>query len=408
MVLPQLPPEIWRHICNQLTDDNYRLIGTELADLLNKHVSIHDHLRAKNALAALSLVSKSIGEMALHARFKCFHMDFSGDRRVFLKFLRRVLDDPRLAACVKELSVYDWICIKHPANPRSDEADAAATYARMAARLGVDTAAFPFDVKELSPHRNPAGRVPGIILLTLPLLPNLGILRVGIGRERRPFELLRRLRASGVVRPFERVRDLTLASDGDGYGINLTRFSPLLALCPNVATLRLVECTGFDLRERDFVRAVRESMPRRIRALEVRDSRFDDRSMNVLLACVVGGSGGDGDGSSRGLERFYYRSERASCEPPAVREVTPKQLARQLLRAKATLREIELDYSDPGRERQDDGDSEEYRTRLTVADDFAEFPVLERFVHLTKGDSVDNDPDWRDDVKTYNVQLGPV
>lgn len=108
----------------------------------------------------------------------------------------------------------------------------------------------------------------------------------------------------------------------------------------------------------------------------MRDSYLEDRIIDVLLRCCPSGFG-----------RFVYES---SMDPmpykTAGREVTPQQLVRHLLaRSKDTLRAVELDYSRPGRERYDSGDSTEYETKLTMAD-FAGFSKLQTMVHLTKED----------------------
>ncbi|KAK7923555.1 hypothetical protein PG985_007626 [Apiospora marii] len=269
----------------------------------------------------------------------------------------------------------------------ADKAEVAATYKRLAGHIGVDTCLFPFNFAELEPDTRPAG-LPGLLLLAIPLLPNLTALSVETGpNHTRPFELLEKLHASGVIEPFWRVQDLTIEFPGhwEGGVTDLTRLAPLLALTPALTTLRLRACPGFaHMADEDYVDAARRRMPPGLTALEVRDSYFNDETVGGLLGCCP----------SSGLARFTYQSVQWTLpSATAGREVTPRQLVRRLLaHSPNTLREVELDYSRPGRQEYDHGDGAEYEKKLTRAD-FAGFPALRTMVHLTKEDWVQPD-DW--------------
>ncbi|KAK6849286.1 hypothetical protein PG995_013119 [Apiospora arundinis] len=397
MAAPHLPLEIWRIVCEKLTADNFCAIGSEFdREMIDDWEC--DYYEARKSLSVLCGVSRGIAEVAQAALFKCYYMDEKGDRGTHLKFLRAILDSPdRLATYVREVRLENFVYSETREErlgvdpnlylfgipndfPGYWAEETASMYARLAARLGFDTADIPFNPDDLVRREAQARGVPAVIVLSLPLLPNLEVLRIMLGFEKHGFKLLQQLRAIGV-----RVRGLI---DGEldwsaiGNGFFLTRFAPLLALTPNVATLRLDWCGGFDPEEPDTdpVQTMRECMPPGVKALELRRSRLDDRDMGIVLNCC-----------HPGLERFRYQS---GCPEKASVEVTPRQLVRHLLRFKATLKEVEFDYSLPSRGRFDANDSrDEYETRLTKEAHFAEFLALESFVHLTKEDYVESDDD---------------
>ncbi|KAK8032104.1 hypothetical protein PG990_001838 [Apiospora arundinis] len=373
MAAPHLPLEIWRIVCEKLTADNFCAIGSEFdREMIDDWES--DYHEARKSLSVLCGVSRGIAEVAQAALFKCYYMDEKGDRGTHLKFLRAVLDSPdRLATYVREVRLENFVYSETREErlgvdpnlylfgipndfPGYWAEETASIYARLAARLGFDTADIPFNPDDLVRREAQARGVPAVIVLSLPLLPNL-----------------------------ERVRgfiDGELDWSAIGNGFLLTRFAPLLALTPNVATLRLDWCGGFDPEEPDSnpVQTMRECMPPGMKALELPRSRLDDRDMGMILNCC-----------NAGLERFRYQS---GCPEKASVEVTPRQLVRHLLRFKATLKEIELDYSLPSRGRFDaDDNREEYEMRLTKEIHFAEFFALESFVHLTKADYIESDAD---------------
>lgn len=124
---------------------------------------------------------------------------------------------------------------------------------------------FPFDFTELGHGLGcETARLPGLLLLAIPLLPNLQVLDIEIRHtQTHPFELLQQLHAHGVVEPFWRIKDLTLQFF---MGWTLTgdptrRLTPLLALTPKLNTLRLCSCPGFDVTDQGVIQAVRKRMP---------------------------------------------------------------------------------------------------------------------------------------------------
>ncbi|KAK7968857.1 hypothetical protein PG988_007930 [Apiospora saccharicola] len=326
---PPLPLEIWRIICDQLAEDNFR--GSDGMFTDNRDYGLRSiRKEARAVLKALCRVSWGIAGMAQAALFKCYHMGDHQERRSFVQYLGAVLDSPRLAGYAKELVLDEPVRHVHRSFQRercpllTTKAEFAAAYARVAARLGFDESRFPFDFVEqgdLQPRFT--ARLPSTILLAPALLPNLE--RLGIGwtsKQTRPFELLQQLHALGVVEPFWRVKELTLQF----YlwltpTVVLTRLAPLLAVVPRLTTLRLYSFPGLDAVNQGFIEVVRERMPPGLHTLEVRDSYLEDHTVDALLRCCPSG-----------LERFVYVSIVVRPDFPQLGpEVTPRQLVRRLL-----------------------------------------------------------------------------
>ncbi|KAK8140069.1 hypothetical protein PG984_000135 [Apiospora sp. TS-2023a] len=388
---PPLPLEIWRIICDQLAEDNFRGSDGTYSD--NRDCQLRPaRTKARQALKALCRVSWGIAKMAQAALFKCYHMGDHQERRTFIQYLGAVLDSPRLAGYTKELVLDEPVFPGYKGYKRelcpllTTKAEFAAAYARVAARLGFDESRFPLDFMEqgeLQPRST--ARLPSTLLLAPALLPNLERLGIGMtSKQGRPFKLLQQLHALGVVEPFWRVKELTLKFYlWEAPTIVLTRLAPLLALVPNLTTLRLYAFPGLDAADQGFIEVVREGMPPGLHTLEVRDGYLEDHTVDALLRCCPSG-----------LERFVYVSTVVRPDFPQLgAEVTPRQLVRRLLaRSGDTLRAVELDYSEERDRHRERGNSEDYETNLAMADeeygtkltmaDFAGFAALETMVHL--------------------------
>ncbi|KAK8135967.1 hypothetical protein PG984_003907 [Apiospora sp. TS-2023a] len=362
----QLPLEIWGIVCEQLADENYRQHGNPTSMLM-------DNLSgSRDTLLALCRVSKGVAQVAQPVLFRTY--DFGegmNDAKKHLRFLRSILDNVRLAAAVRVVMLDHWVC---DIEPHKDEL--VEVYGRIAARLGFDADAFPVELDfEENEHGLPT-RVPAIIQLLPPLLPNLRYLSVTTRHEDDALELLSDLRKAGVLKPFISMKHLTLRHGDTEMGFTLLDCGPLLALTPKVTTLHLMQCRGVssddggaDSEEQKAValtNALQRYMPAGIKVLDLDYCNLEQRDLRALLA------------NCSHLERFTYFSG-GSIVDDANREVSNRQLVTSLAPAKATLRRVELDFEHSYRELDDDDDDEdnEDADELTQAS-FAEFPVLKR------------------------------
>ncbi|KAK7954312.1 hypothetical protein PG988_015006 [Apiospora saccharicola] len=364
----QLPLEIWGIVCEQLADENYRQPGNPTSMLMDNPASRRD------TLLALCRVSKGVAQVAQPVLFRTY--DFGegmNNGKKHLRFLRNILDNPRLAAAVRIVMLDHWVC---DIEPHKDEL--VEVYGRIAARLGFDAGAFAVELDfEENEHGLPT-RVPAIIQLLPALLPNLRYLSVTTRHEDDALELLGDLRKAGVLKPFASLEHLTLRHGDTEMGFTLLDCGPLLALTPNVTTLHLMQCRGVssddggaDSEEQKAVvltNALQRCMPTGLKTLDLDCCNLEHRDLRALLA------------NCPHLERFHYYSG-GSIVDDANREVSNRQLVASLAPAKATLRRVELNFEHSYRELDDDddddGEDNEDADELTQAS-FAEFPVLKR------------------------------
>ncbi|KAK7934713.1 F-box-like domain-containing protein [Apiospora marii] len=402
----QLPLEIWGIVCEQLADEHFRQPGNPTS------MSTDNPAGRRETLLALCLVSKGVAQMAQRVLFRTY--DFGeglNDGKKHLRFLRSLLDNARLAAAVRVVMLDHWIC---DIEPHRDEL--VAVYGRVAARLGFDAAAFPVALDFEENEHGLATRVPAIMQLLLPLLPNLRYLSVTTRHEEDALKLLSDLREAGVLQPFASVERLTLRHGDTEMGFALLDCAPLLTLTPNATTLHLMQCRGVggsedgdggstdtdseDQKAAVLTNALRRCMPARIKTLDLDYCNLEHRDLRALLA------------SCPRLERFSYYSGGAIVDE-ANREVGNRQLVASLAPAKATLRRVELNFEHSCREMSDDDDDDEdgYDDDedgdgygLTQAS-FAEFPVLSRvmysgkviFSNRARPSGIDNESEDEDD-----------
>ncbi|KAK7967196.1 F-box-like domain-containing protein [Apiospora aurea] len=361
---PRLPLEIWGVVCEQLADENFREPGEPTGVLVGNNAA------ARQTLLTLCEVSKGLARVAQPVLFRTY--DFGegrNDGKKHVRFLRSILDNPRLAASVRAVMLDHWV---HDL----DKDEQAAMYGRIADRLGFDTGAFPLDeLEEDGPHGLPQ-RVPTIILLLLPLLPNLTHLTVTTRHEEHALEILDRLHRTGAIQPFASVVQLGLSHGDTELGFDMLTNAPLLALTPNVTTMRLVQCRGVGSDEADdesqaaAQRKLQQCMPRGVRNLSLDYCNLEHADLRALLAYCPR------------LERFSYSSGGALVDD-ASREVSNRRLVVALAPAKATLRRVELDFTNANREPDDDDDDDDQdddQDELTQ-ESFADFPVLQKVTY---------------------------
>ena len=363
-------------MCEQLADENFRQPGNPTSMLMDNPAG------RRETLLDLCRVSKGVARVAQPVLFRTY--DFGeglNDGKKHLRFLRSVLDNPRLAAAVRVVMFDHWIS---DIEPHKDEL--VELYGRVAARLGFDADAFPVELDFDEDEYGVLTRVPGIMQLLLPLLPNLRCLSVTTRHEEHALELLRDLREASVLKPFAAVEHLTLCHGDTADGFIMLDCAPLLALTPNVTTLNLHRCCaagptdgGTDSEEQKAVvltNVLQRCMPAGITTLNLDHCNFEHPDLRALLA------------SCPHLERFHYYSGGAIVDTEN-HEVNNRQLIASLAPAKATLRRIELDFEHSFRfagafdglynEGEEDRDDDE----LTQAS-FAGFPSLETAIYSGK------------------------
>ncbi|KAK8065869.1 hypothetical protein PG997_012616 [Apiospora hydei] len=357
-----------------LADENFREPGDPTGTLVGNNAA------ARQTLLTLCEVAKGIARVAQPVLFRTY--DFGegrNDGKKHVRFLRSILDNPRLAASARAVMLDHWV---HDI----DKDEQVEMYGRIADRLGFDTGAFPLDeLEEDGPHGLPQ-RVPTIILLLLPLLPNLQYLTVTTRHEEHALEILARLHRAGAIQPFASVAQLGLCHSDTELGFDLLTNAPLLALTPNVTTMRLMQCRGVGSDEADndddkgqatAQRKLQRCMPRGVRNLSLDYCNLEHPDLRALLACCPR------------LERFAYSSG-GSIVDDANREVSNRRLVAALAPAKATLQRVELDFANAWREPDDDDDDgdddddqDDDQDELTE-ESFAEFPVLEKVTYGEK------------------------
>ncbi|KAK8035231.1 hypothetical protein PG993_010226 [Apiospora rasikravindrae] len=365
----RLPLEIWGLVCEQLADENFREPGDPTSTLVGNNAE------ARRALRALCEVSRGIAHVAQPALFRTY--DFGeglNDGKKHVRFLRSVLDNARLAASVRAVVLDHWI-------HEIDADEQAEMYGRLADRLGFDTAVYPLgELERVGEHGLPQ-RVPTVILLLLPLLPNLQYLTMTTRHEEHALEFLGRLHRAGTIRPFASVVQLGLCHGDTEMGFDVLTNGPLLALTPNVTTMRLTQCRGVGSDEADdngqaMQRKLQQCMPPGVRNLSLDYCNLEHPDLRALLACCPR------------LERFSYSSGGCSVDE-ANREVSNRRLVAALAPAKATLRRVALDFDYASRELDEDDDDEDdededgddaNKDELTH-ESFADFPVLEKVTY---------------------------
>ncbi|KAK8058488.1 hypothetical protein PG994_008936 [Apiospora phragmitis] len=383
---PPLPLKIWGVVCEQLADENFRKPGDPTGMLTRNPAD------GRRTLLALCEVSRGIAQVAQPVLFRTYDFDDGrNDGKRHLRFLRSILDNQRLASYVQAVILAHWI-------NEIDADELAEVYSRIAARLGFDTGEHGPEDGIGIPER-----IPAILLLLLPLLPNLKCLAVTTRHEEHALELLGRLHQAGVIEPFASVVHLGLRHGDTEMGFDLLANSPLLALTPNATTLRLNQCRGVSSHEGDdddgkvAQDMLQRCMPRGIKNLDLDYCNLEHLDVKALLACCPL------------LERFRYWSGGA-CVHEANREVRNRQLVASLAPAKATLRRVELDFGmsdrepddsdDDGDDDEDEDEDEEVDKDELTQESFADFPVLERVVYEGRvifriqsrlGDDGDND-----------------
>ncbi|KAK8004212.1 acyl-CoA N-acyltransferase [Apiospora arundinis] len=298
-------------------------------------------LSSRETLKTLCKVSKGIAQVAQSVLFRWYNMTmFNGGKRHLL-FLRSILDSPRLAASVREVEIEDNIEVL-------DEEERTRIYGRIADRLGFDTNTFPLATQqEEADEREVSQTTPAIILLLLPLLPNLTYLTITGRHEDRSYDVLSRLHQVGHIKPLASVTQLGLHYNDTEMGFDLYLDSPILALTPNATTLNLSMCCGVGV-DGEFI-----------------DGNNDDEDEEgaALLACCPR------------LERFSYYSGGAVVSE-ANEEVDGHQVVAALAAsARATLKMVALDFQYSMHEYDDEDEKEEI-----AQDSFAGFTVLEKAI----------------------------
>lgn len=356
-MVPQLPPEVWRLVFTQLSSEVSQAKRRKLEDriarrFIGKFREFNAGSRASKALANLGKVSRRFAALAQPELFRTYEPvvrhSFKTPHR--FGFLETVLARPDLAACVREIHLGNLSLGHRPAYCKR-------LYLQMAAALGVDPSLLRPGYEGLGEECLP--------LLAILLTPNVEVLSVRMQELPDAMDLLERSQAMGAVKPLERVRDLTLHGRNDESNpFELCRLFPLLALTPNVTTLRLANCnlTRIPATEPSQQRRLRRHVPRGLKTLEIWHGCFEHESTGVLLAHLAH------------LETFVYRSRgfRGPHAPGArarAREVTAKQLMRHLLPSRDTLRDVQMCWGRPWEDRPDE-------SARVARDDFAEFPYL--------------------------------
>lgn len=280
MTTLRLPLEIWGIVCELMDSPAF----------------------SRDTLLALCKVSKGVAQVAQPVLYRTY--DFGeglDDGKKHLRFLRSILNNTRLAAAVRVVMLDHWVSDIEPHKDKLVE-----VYGRIAARLGFNTEVFPVGLGfEETEHGLPV-RMPAIIQLLLPLLPNLRCLSVTTRHEDHALELLGNLHAVGILEPFASVERLSLSHGDTEMGFTLLDCGPLLALTPNVTTLHLMQCCGVSSdnggadneaqKAAVLTNALQRCMPAGIKTLNLNYCNFEHRDLRALLA------------SCPRLERFRYIS----------------------------------------------------------------------------------------------------
>ncbi|KAK8032287.1 hypothetical protein PG990_002021 [Apiospora arundinis] len=364
MAPAQLTLEIWGVVCDQLSKENFRPPGSS-----EVKCDIRKLLSSRETLKTLCKVSKGIAQVAQSVLFRWYNMTmFNGGKRHLL-FLRSILDSPRLAASVREVEIEDNI-------EALDEEERTRIYGRIADRLGFDTNTFPLATQqEEADEREVSDTTPAIILLLLPLLPNLTYLTITGRHEDRSYDVLSRLHQAGHIKPLASVTQLGLHYNDTEMGFDLYLDSPILALTPNATTLNLSMCCGVgvdgefidgnndDEDEEGAVPLQQSCIPPSLRHLHLDYCNLGHRHLKALLACCPR------------LERFSYYSGGAVVSE-ANEEVDGHQVVAALAAsARATLKMVALDFQYSVHEYDDEDEKEEI-----AQDSFAGFTVLEKAI----------------------------
>ncbi|KAK8140070.1 hypothetical protein PG984_000136 [Apiospora sp. TS-2023a] len=331
-MVPQLPPEIWRLVFVQLSSEASGDTRERLNDFITYgYGDVYTGSMGTRTLWRLCKVSRGFAALAQPELFRVYepvnaHTSSALPRHV--SFFQTILARPDLAAYVREIYLCSATFIeKSPC--------ANGIYQQMATRLGLDAAV-------LRPKDN-GSSVEGLYMLAVLLMPNVEVLWVKaplLPKAPAP-GFLEQIRTLSVVKPLERLRDLTLERDRGIPTLQLSHFFPLLALTPNITALRLDHCTldcvpdgepGQTRRLQQYVK----NMPRGIKTLEIWHSFVPHETMGALLAHL------------NSLETFHYKPGGTwrvrDLSGPTPDEVSPMQLLDHLRHSQDTLQEVRISF----------------------------------------------------------------
>lgn len=347
------PPELWEIICTELADQqdprfHWKYWTSEIES-------------ARLALHGLYRTSKMLRHIAqpLLLRSRCTEEELGG----FRSFGEIILSKPRLASLVRCIRIVPC----PPYLRASEEIRERPLLEEAANRLGFDPSLF------FAWSRQRRSRMPDLSPLAqlLPyFLPKLKYLHIKVDCHKAPCQILQTLRESSVVTPFESVTTLLLESTDDNLdGWFLQRYSPLLALLPNLRLLSLWNCDGILAAEDphrewyDSGENIVEWMPKRLQSIHMRACRLSSPAITTLLA------------TCHSLENFFYAPERSwLLVPITTTQARYRQIVQALRRSKDTLRYLDLDM----------GNSWLFGPPYDVDKDLAEmWRVLHEFPHVT-------------------------
>ncbi|KAK7920563.1 hypothetical protein PG985_008585 [Apiospora marii] len=227
------PPELWVIICTELADQQDPRFHWK-----NPTEKIEEARTALYSLCETSRMLRSIAQPLL-LRSRCTEEEPGG----FLSLGRNILSKPRLASlvrCIKiarDYSDYYGELEDHEEYPILLE---------VANRLGFDPSLFstglgrPSGLFSISTGRPFGANLPPLRQLLPSFLPKLKYLHIQLRDHDAPCRFLQTLRKRSVITPFESVTTLLLESAAlfsDRWV--LQRYSPLLALLPNLHLLSL-------------------------------------------------------------------------------------------------------------------------------------------------------------------------
>ncbi|KAK8134465.1 hypothetical protein PG984_006477 [Apiospora sp. TS-2023a] len=269
------PPELWEIICTELADQQ--------DPRFHWKYSIPVIKSARTALYSLSLASKMLRRTAqpLLLRSRWTGAELGG----FRIFVENILSKQRLASLVRCIEIAPC----HSLVRGPEAAAELLMLEEVANRLGFDPSLFStwgsegdyFLVSHLSP-----------LVQFLPcFLPKLKYLHIKLGGHRTPCKILQTLRQMSIVTPFESVTTLLLVpADGNLDDWVLQRYSPLLALLPNLRLLSLWKCDGILTEEcsarewYDSGESIVDWMPKGLQTIHMRACRLSSLPITTLLA----------------------------------------------------------------------------------------------------------------------------